>query len=180
MVRNTRFFVMAASAALFVSAAAAQSKVAIISMQAAILQTAEIKKASADLEAKYRPRTDALDKLRKEIEDLQQKLQAPNITPAQQSDLAAQGQRKQRDLERGQQDLQEEVDAVRNDVLTKAGQKMQEVVKKLAEERAVDVVVEASSTLYVKPALDLTKDAVAAYDKAYPVAGAPAAAPPAK
>jgi|YelNatPaOPRAMG01_1025707.scaffolds.fasta_scaffold133472_2 outer membrane protein len=176
MVRNTRFFVMAASAALFVSAAAAQSKVAIISMQQAILQTAEIKKASADLEAKYKPRQDAIEKMRAQIADLQQKLQSPNLTPQQQNDLTLQGQRTQRDLDRATQDLQEEVDNVRNDILTKAGQRMSEVVKKLAEERGIDVIVEAGSTLYVKPELDLTKDATAAYDKAYPVA-APAAAP---
>lgn len=176
MVRNTRFFVMAASAALFVGVAAAQTKVAIVSMQQAILQTAEIKKASADMEAKYKPKQDAIDKLRKELDDLQQKLQAQNLTPATQSDLTAQGQRKQRDLERSTQDLQEEVDAVRNEILTKAGQRMQGVVKKLAEERGVDVVVEASSTLYVKPVLDLTKDATAEYDKAFPVAPAAPAA----
>jgi outer membrane protein len=177
MVRNTRFFVMAASAALFVSAAAAQSKVAIISIQQAVLQTAEIKKASADMEAKFKPKQDAIEKMRAELIDIQQKLQAPNLTPQQQNDLTLQGQRTQRDLDRANQDLQEEVDAARNDALTKAGQRMTEIVKKLAEERNIDVIVEASSTLYVKPELDLTKDAIAAYDKAYPVA---AAAPAAK
>jgi outer membrane protein len=168
---------MAASAALFVSAAAAQSKVAIISMQQAVLQTAEIKKASADMEAKYKPKQDAIEKMRAQLMDIQQKLQSPSLTPQQQNDLTIQGQRIQRDLDRANQDLQEEVDAARNDVLTRAGQRMSEVVRKLAEERGVDVVVEASSTLYVKPDLDLTKDAIAAYDKAYPVA---AAAPAAK
>ena len=50
------------------------------------------------------------------------------------------------------------------------------VLRKLAEERGMDVVVDAGSTLYVKPALDLTKEAVAAFDQAYPVSPAPAAA----
>ena len=45
---------------------------------------------------------------------------------------------------------------------------MQEVVKKLAEEKGLDVIMDVASTLYFKPALELTKDAVAAYDKAYP------------
>jgi outer membrane protein len=43
-----------------------------------------------------------------------------------------------------------------------------DVVKKLAEEKGYDVVVDVSQTLYFKPALDITPDALAAYNKAYP------------
>jgi outer membrane protein len=46
---------------------------------------------------------------------------------------------------------------------------MREVVQKLAEEKGVDVIVDEQSTLFFKPALDLTTDAITAYDKAYPV-----------
>jgi len=172
MVRNSfgRLMMLAASAAVVAGAALAQTKVAVINMQQAVLQTAEIKKASTALEAKYKPRTAELDKVRKELEDIQQKLQAGGgkLSPQQESDLTAQGQRRQRDLQRMNQDLQEEVDAERNEILQGTGQRMQAVVRKLAEERGVDVVVEAGGTLYVKPALDLTKDAVAAFDLAYP------------
>ena len=45
---------------------------------------------------------------------------------------------------------------------------MQEVIRKLADERGFDVVVDSGSTLFFKAALDLTQDATAAYDKAYP------------
>lgn len=172
MVRNSfaRLFTMAAAAAVLTGVAAAQTKVAVINMQQAVLATAEIKKASADLEAKYKPRQAEIEKLRKDLEEIQQKLQAGGgkLTPQAESELNAQGQRKQRELQRLSQDLQEEVDAVRNDVLAGSGQRMQAVVRKLAEERGFDVVVDAGSTLYVKPALDVTKDAVAAFDTAYP------------
>ena len=46
---------------------------------------------------------------------------------------------------------------------------MTEVVKKLAEEKGYDLVVDTSTALYFKPALDITAEAIAAYDKAYPV-----------
>jgi outer membrane protein len=45
---------------------------------------------------------------------------------------------------------------------------MQTVVQKLAEERGLDVVIDVSNTVYFKPTLDLTKEATAAYDKAFP------------
>jgi outer membrane protein len=45
---------------------------------------------------------------------------------------------------------------------------MTEVVKKIAEERGIDVVIDITNTIYFKPALDITAEATAAYDKAYP------------
>jgi outer membrane protein len=79
-----------------------------------------------------------------------------------------QGQRKQRDLQRLQDDLQADAQSYRNDILSKSSQKMTDVVKKLAEDKGLDLVVDSSSALYFKPALEITADAIAAYDKAYP------------
>ena len=67
-----------------------------------------------------------------------------------------------------QDDLQADATAYRNDVLSKSSAKMKDVVKKLAEEKGLDLIVDTSTTLYFKPALDLTNDAITAYDKAYP------------
>jgi outer membrane protein len=161
---------MAAAGVAAVGVASAQTKVAVINMQQAVLATAEIKKASADVAAKYKPRQDAIDQLRAEVEGIQQKLQAGEgkLSPAAEQDLTIQGQRKQRALQRISQDVQEEVDNVRNDILAGAGRRMQEVIRKLADERGVDVIVDTGSTLFFKAALDLTADATAAYDKAYP------------
>jgi Skp family chaperone for outer membrane proteins len=71
-------------------------------------------------------------------------------------------------MQRLSQDLQEEVDSVRNDILSGAGRRMTEVIRKLADERGFDVVVDSGSTLFYKAALDVTQDAVTAFDKAYP------------
>ncbi len=165
-----RLFLIAAAGIAAAGVASAQTKVAVINMQQAILNTAEIKKASADLEAKYKPRQAAIDQVRADLEGIQQKLQSGQgkLTPAAEQDLNLQGQRKQRELQRMSQDLQEEVDNARNDILSGAGRRMQEVIRKLADERGFDVVVEQGSTLFFKAALDLTQDATAAYDKSYP------------
>jgi outer membrane protein len=161
---------MAAAGVVAVGVASAQTKVAVINMQQAVLGTAEIKKASTDLEAKYKPRQAEIDKLRSDLDGIQQKLREGQnkLTPMALSDLQLQGQHVQRDLQRKSQDLQEEVDAARNDILSSAGRRMQEVIRKLADERGVDVIVDSSATLFFKGAFDLTQDAVAAYDKTYP------------
>jgi len=155
----------------FACAATPQVKLAIINTQSAVLETAEIKKAQGELEAKFRPRSQTMEKLQKELAELQQKLQAGagKISPQEEQSVTLTGQRKQRELQRMGEDLQADVDRERNDILQRSGSRMQEVVKKLAEERGLDVVIDVSNTVYYKPALDLTKEAVAAFDKAYPI-----------
>ncbi|MFB3827444.1 MAG: OmpH family outer membrane protein [Bryobacteraceae bacterium] len=150
--------------------AAQSSKVGVINLQRAVLESEEIKKASAAMEAKYKPRQAEIEKVQKELEGISQKLQteAAKLTPQAQADLNALGQKKQREVQRLSEDLQGEVDRERQEILSRSTQKMQEVIRKLAEARGLDVVVDVSNTIYFKPALDFTNDALAEYNKAYP------------
>jgi outer membrane protein len=66
------------------------------------------------------------------------------------------------------EDLQQEVEQERNQILAASGQRMQAVVSKLAEEKQLDMVVDVADTIYFRPALDITNDAIAAYDQAHP------------
>lgn len=173
MVRNrwSRLLVASAACLVTVAIASAQTKMGIISIQKAVLDTAEIKKAQNELEQKFKPRQDQMGKLQADLQNIQNQLQSMQgkLTPQAEQELTAQGQKKQRDLQRLSEDLQADVDRDRNDILSRAGQRMTEVVKKMAEERGFDVVVDVNDTVYFKPALEITKDAVVAYDKAYPV-----------
>ena len=99
------------------------------------------------------------------------------LTPAQEADIQANGAKKQRELKYAQDDLQSDVDAFRNDTLQKTSVKMNEVIKKVAETKGLDLVVDSQTAHFFKPALDITEEVIAAYNKAYPVAGAPAAKP---
>jgi outer membrane protein len=155
----------------FTQIAAAQgAKFAVLNLQQAVLGTAEIKKASAEMETRFKPRTQQLDQLQKELAGISQQLQTNSgkLTPQAEADLQTQGQRKQRDAQRLQEDLQADVDRERNEILSAASKRMQEVVKKISDERGYDLVVDVTNAIYFKPALDITNDAIAAYDKAYP------------
>ncbi len=169
-VGNIRLPLIAAGIMTLAGLASAQSKVAVINLQRAVLESAEIKKASADLEARYRPRQQKIEELNKQIQSLQQQLQngQGKLTPQAEAELNAQGQRKQREAQRLTEDLQSDVDRERNEILGKTTQRMSDVVKKIAEEKGFDVVVDASNIIYFKPALEITNDAIAAYDKAFP------------
>jgi len=156
--------------------APAQVKVGVISLQKAVFDTAEIKKADAEMQTRYRPRQEKLAQVREQIQKIAQQLQTGSGKLSQQDEasLQAQGQRYQKEAQRLEDDLQADVNADRNDILSKAQQKMIEVVKKIAEEKGLDMVVETNATVYIKPALDITADATAAYDKAYPAGTTPA------
>jgi outer membrane protein len=155
-----------------IGTATAQVKLAVINTQKALLDTEDMKKAQRDLEAKFKPRQDEMVKVQKELEDIQNQLQSGKLNQLGTQEMTSEGQRKQRDLQRMQQDLQEDVERERTEILQRAGMRMQEVVKKLADEKGLDVVVDTTNTVFYKPALEITPEATAAYNKAYPVAAA--------
>lgn len=158
------------AAAIVAPSASAQAKVGVINFQQAMSETAEIKKAQADLEKKFKPRQDALEKVQRELADIQTQLNSSQgkLSAQGEADLNAQGARKQRDSQRLGEDLSADIEAERTSTLQKFNTRMIEVVKKLSEEKGLDLVVDTGSAVYYKSAIDITKDAVAAYDKTYP------------
>ena len=148
--------------------AIAPAKVGIVNAQKAVADTQEIKKAQATLEAKYRPRQQAISQLQNDLQSIQQQLGSPNLTPDREAQLRQTAADKQKQLQRASEDLQSDVNAERQDILGRAGRQMTEIIHKLAEQRGLDIVVDVTNTLYYKPALDLTAEATAEYDKAYP------------
>ncbi|MDP8990271.1 MAG: OmpH family outer membrane protein [Acidobacteriota bacterium] len=158
-----------AAAVLSPSTASAQIKVGIVNFQRAVLGTSDMKKASNDLMLKYKPQQDELETLQRDLAELQAKLQDPRTPAAAAVDLQAEGQRKQREAKRIQEDVQADAEKDRNEILQRATQRMTEVVKKLADEKGLDVVVDSANIVFFKPALEITEDSIAAYDRTYPV-----------
>jgi outer membrane protein len=157
--------------------ASAQVKIAVINTQKALLETDEIKKAQREMEAKFKPRQDQLLKLQKDLEDIGTQLNSGKLNELGTQELQTEGQRKQRELQRMQQDMQEDVERERTEILQRAGTRMQEVVKKLADEKGLDIVVDSANTVFFKTTFEITPEATAAYNKTYPVAAAAAPAP---
>jgi outer membrane protein len=106
----------------------------------------------------------------KQLQDIQTQIQngQGKLSQSALTELQTQGQRRQRDLQRLSDDLQADIDRDRQDILSKAQANMQAVVKKIAEDKGYDLIVDVTSTLYYKTALDLTNDAITAYNAAHP------------
>src|SRR5258705_5240970 len=102
MFRNFGIRLTLVSASLLAAASAglAQTKIAVINLQRAVLESAEIKKANAEMEAKYKPRQAEIEKLQKDIQTIQQNLSSGKLSALGEQDANAQGQRKQTQLTR--------------------------------------------------------------------------------
>jgi outer membrane protein len=171
MIRLARLLALAGLGLFAAGTVSAQSKVGIISLQKALEGCGEVKMAQAELEARYKPRGERLAQLERELTKLNQDAETnqAKYTEAAMNDLLLSIQRKQRDFERQRQLLNDDLNRDRNELLQKFGGRMQDVIKKLSEEKGLDMVVDVTNLLYYKPALDLSAEATAAYDKAYPV-----------
>src|SRR5580704_9726824 len=167
------------------SAAAPTKSVAIINLRGAIGNTAEGKQASAELQSQFAPRSSEIDALTKQINDLQQKLQAGQgkLNQDEETRLTAEGQRLTQRLDRRRNDFQEDASAAQQDVLERIGRKMVEVLDRYARENGFSVVLDTSGQnspiLYASNQVDVTQDIIRLYDQAYPVKTGPGATTPA-
>jgi len=163
-----RVFMLAPAALLcaWPSQLAAQTKVAVINFQEALLSTADMQKESAALEAKYQDRQEELNVLSVELQELQTKIQG--ATGAELAQLQAEGQRKQIRAQRMTEDLQSDVEFDRQNILTAASGRMREIVQSLRAEKGFDLIVDSSSVLASDPLIDLTAEATQTYDAKHP------------
>jgi outer membrane protein len=185
-----RFLPVAATMAILFSAPApaqqAPTKIAVINIQAALIGTADGKKAAAELQAKFDPKRKALESQQSEIAQLQQELNKGSNTMAEarRLELTRQIDAKTKALQRDQQDAQEEFELEQNKVLNELGQRMMVVIDKYAKDNNYAVVIDISSqqtpVLWAANGVDITNEIIALYDKNAPsAAAAPAAAAPA-
>jgi outer membrane protein len=169
------------------AAAAPVKTVGIINLRGAIGSTAEGKQASAELQSQFAPRSSEIDALTKQINDLQQKLQAGQgkLSQEEETRLTAEGQRLTQRLDRRRNDFQEDATAAQQEVLERIGRKMVDVLDRYARENGFSVVLDTSGQnspiLYASNQVDVTQDIIRLYDQQYPVktGAAPAAAKPA-
>ena len=165
--------------------AASAAKVGVINIRSAIVNTAEGKQASAELQSQFAPRQTELENMNKQMNDLRQRLAACEGKCSQDeiARLTAQGQRLAQQLDRRQNEYQEDVNAAQGDVVDRIGRKMVDVLDRYARENGYTVVLDSSAQnnpiLYASTQIEVTQDIVRLYDSAYPVKAAPASAKPA-
>ena len=160
----------------------ASSKVATMSLHAAIVNTAEGKQASNELQAQFASRSAELQNTQKQIQDLQTKLQSgATLSDPEREKLQRDGERLSRTFQRKQQNFQDDLNAAQQDVINNIGRKLVDVVSQYSKQNGYSVILDTSAqqspVIYAAPQVDVTQDIIRLYDQGHPVK---ASTPPAK
>ena len=190
---NVKRAVLAAAALLLAPAAqvyaqagsapaSAGQKIGILNVRQAVFSTAEGKQALAELQSQFAPRSNELDGLRKQIEDIQNRLTAGSRTLSDEEKLRLQkqGELATRQAQRKQQEFEEDAQAAQGDVLDRIARKMDDVLNRYARENNFTVIIDVSTqnvVVFAAPQTEVTQDIVKLYDQAYPVKAGAAPAP---
>jgi outer membrane protein len=167
------------------AAAAAPTKIAILYVQNALLQSAEGKKAAGELQAKFNPRRATLEKRQADVQALQDQLKKGGATMSDdaKNKLARQIEADGKALQRDADDLNSDAEQEQNKIFQDLYSKLNAVVDRYAKQNGFAVVLDVSNQqgpiMWASASVDITTDIVKLYDQAHPVAAAPAP-PPAK
>ena len=165
------------------SGAPAPSKVGTISLQAAIVNTAEGKQASAELQTQFAARSTELQNLQKQIKDIQAKLESRQqvLSEGESGRLQREAERLTSTLQHKQQYFQEDLNAAQQDVMNNIGRKLADVLGKYSKENGYSVILDTSSqqtpVVYGAPQVDVTEEITKLYDQSHPAKTTPATTP---
>lgn len=163
--------------------APAPSRVGTISLQAAIVNTAEGKQASAELQTQFAARSTELQNLQKQIKDIQAKLQSRQqvLSEGESGRLRSEAERLTGTLQRKQQYFQEDLNAAQQDMMNNIGPKLAEVLSKYSKENGYSVILDTSSqqtpVVYGAPQVDVTEEITKLYDQSHPAKSTPTTTP---
>jgi outer membrane protein len=169
--------VLALAATLTVQA---QSKVAAINIQAAIIGTKDGQKAATELEAKMQPKKKELSQRQSDINALQDQLNKGQNTmsEAAKADLYKSIEAKKKTLQREMEDAQADLEADQNKLMQQLGQKIVAVIERYARDNGYTMVVDVGNpntpVIYASPSVEITKEVIELYDKSTAAASAPA------
>ena len=178
------FAALALSSAASQAQTAAPTKIGIIHVQAAILNTKDGKKASDELNAKFSPRKAELDKKQANIDQLKEKLQKGSATLSDdaKTKLMRDIDNETKALTRANEDAQADVEQEEGKIYNELGAKMYAIVEKYAKDNGYAMIIDVSApqqpVWWASDAINITNEAIALYDKANPGTGSGSAAAP--
>lgn len=145
-----------------VAQAAEDTRIGYVDVQYLVDNSPQAKAASSDLEKKFGPQQQELQKQKQEFQRLQQKLQKDGLVMSESERTGIeQGLRElKREIERGQKDLREELNIQRNGILSEIQSAVLKSVKTLAQEEGFDLIV-GQGALYASDAVNLTDKVLA-------------------
>lgn len=182
MVNRILAFALVGLGAAGGAAAQVTGKVAVVSVQGAIVGTKDGQKAAAELEAKFAPKRKDIETRQSALTQLEDQMRKGGnlLSDEKRNELTRDIDEKRKRLNRDIQDAQEEVDQEQQRALNGLLQRMLAVIEKYSKDNGYTMVLDVSNpntpVLYASQAIDVTADVISLYDKTSS-GGAPVAPP---
>lgn len=154
-----KFSLMLAAATLMASSnlvAAAEFKIGFVKLERLFKEAAPAVKAQKKIEKEFASRDQELQKLSKQARELQTGLEKDGVTMAEserrdkEQDLA----RLNRDLQRMQRELREDLNLRKNEELAAVLERANKVIQQIAESEKFDLILQEA--VYISPRIDIT------------------------
>jgi outer membrane protein len=167
--RTTRTLLAALAAAASLTAAtaataqAADYKIGFVNTERLFRDAAPAKRAQQKLEKEFAARDAEIQKLAKQVRDLQALLEKDGITMAEperrnrERDLA----NLSRDLQRSQREFREDLNLRRNEELASVQERANKVIQQIAEAERFDLIIQ-DPVVYASPKIDITDKVIKA------------------
>ncbi len=159
--------VIAAAASLIATTAAtaqaADYKIGFVNTERLFRDAAPAKRAQQKLEREFAARDAEIQKLAKQVRDLQTLLEKDGVTMAEaerrnrERDLANQS----RDLQRSQREFREDLNLRRNEELASVQERANKVIQQIAETEKFDLIIQ-DPVVYASPKIDITDKVIKA------------------
>jgi outer membrane protein len=163
-------FAQTAAPAASATSASTTTKVGIVNIQAAIVNSNEGQRDFETLQKKFDPKRTELESLNKEVDELQKKFntQGDKLNDEARGDLLKQIDAKKKTLQRNYEDANTDIQAQQNEIANRIGQKLVEVLDKYAKANnftlILDVSGQTSPVLWADSSVEITKAVVEAYN----------------
>ena len=153
--------------ALMAGPAMAQAtKIGAINVEKILRESSTAKAVSAKLEQDFSKRErdirTAADQFRSAVEKFEK--EGPTMAESQRATRQRQLAEQERDIQRRQRDFQEELNLRRNEALQQVIEKLNRIVRQIAEADKYDLIV--SEAYYINPRVDITDKVMSALDSA--------------
>lgn len=139
------------------SLALAEFKIGFINIAQVMAESPQAEKAEKDIEREFSPRKNRLDSARTEIQSMEDKLNrdAAVMSDSERNKMQIEIQKKIREAKRTEDDLREDLNIRRNEILVNLNKQITDAINELAKEGDYDLLL-TGGVGYVSEAVDVT------------------------
>jgi outer membrane protein len=162
----TRLITAAALAAAALPALAQQqvARIGFVSTERIMRDSAVAKRAQSQIQNEFAPRDREMQGVAAQLKTMQEDLQKNAVTMAESERTAKERKfdEMSRDFQRRQREFQEDLGQRRNELMAQVIQKANEVIRKLAEQDKLDIILQ--DAVYASPRIDITDKVIKTLD----------------